>query len=101
VHTLEVAHDNEYALFVAVAIKAAMYYRGLSTEELARLLGLHVETIRRWLRADTVLSAGDASRLSATLDVPSDLLMRPPTTRERALAMIAAYDALREDGSRP
>jgi transposase len=66
VHTLEVAHDNEYALFVAVAIKAAMYYRGLSTEELARLLGLHVETIRRWLRA-----------------------------------MIAAYDALREDGSRP
>ena len=100
-HTLDMAHDREYAVWVAVAMKAAAYYRSVSTEELADRIGVHVETVRRWMRAQNVLSAEDASLVASALDIPGDLLMRPPESRERALAMIAAWDGLRGDGLPP
>jgi transcriptional regulator with XRE-family HTH domain len=100
-YAMAVATDSEYAARVAVALKAASYYRGLSTEALSNGLGVPVETVRQWMRGQTMPSAEHLAALTAALDVPGDLLMRPPATRERALAMIAAWDALREDGPRP
>jgi transcriptional regulator with XRE-family HTH domain len=95
------AHDTEYVALVAVAIRAAAYYRGMSTEDIAESVGMHIETVRRWMRGATALSAEDASKVARALDAPGEMFVRPPATRERALAMMQAWDVLREDGSRP
>jgi hypothetical protein len=41
------------------------------------------------------------ARLAVALNAPSDLFLRPPETRERALAMMATWDALHEAGPPP
>ena len=71
-----------------------------STDWIAERMGVHVETVRQWMRGSNTPSGEHLAELSRVLDVPGDLFMRPPETRERAFAMCAAYDALREDGPR-
>jgi transcriptional regulator with XRE-family HTH domain len=93
-----VVPEIEYQQRVAVAMKAAAYYRGMTAEDLADRVGVAVETVRRWMRADRGISAADAALVADALDAPSDLFIRPPESRERALAMMAAWDALREAG---
>lgn len=66
----------------------------VTTAQLAHATGVSEETVRRWRRGDTKLRMDQAQALVRVLRVPGDLLMRPPATRERALALIAAYDAL-------
>jgi transcriptional regulator with XRE-family HTH domain len=98
---MAVGADSEYVSRVAVALKAAAYYRGLGTDDLAQRIGVHVETVRQWMRGQSAPSAEHLAALSTVLDVPGDLFMRPPESRERALAMVAAWDALREAGPPP
>jgi transcriptional regulator with XRE-family HTH domain len=84
-----VVADTDYGRRAAIALRAARY-------ELAERIGVVEETVARWERADVRLPAEQAALVTVALDLPGDLLMRPPTTRERALAMVAAWDVLRE-----
>lgn len=86
---------DEYVDRMRRALDAAMYYREVDADALASRIGVDRSTIHRWLRGDTVMSAAHASAVATALDAPSDLLLRPPETRERALAMMAAWDELR------
>lgn len=79
---------------LGVIIDAACYYRGVTTAQLAAKLAVSEETVRRWRRGETKLRMDQAQELVSVLRLPGDLLLRPPATRERALALIAAYDAL-------
>ena len=88
--------DLAYRERAAVALRAAMLYRDMTTDDVADAIGMSPETVRRWLRTDRGISAEEASRLTEVLNAPSDLFIRPPETRERALAMMVAWDALRD-----
>jgi transcriptional regulator with XRE-family HTH domain len=92
--------NSEYQERVAIALKAAAFYRSVTKAELAGRIGASVESVRRWMRAQRSLSAEDAAKLADALDVPSDLLLRPPATRERAMAMLTAWDEAGEAGER-
>lgn len=98
-HTLAMP-DVDYAAHVAAAIKAAAYYRELDPEKIAARMGVHVETVRRWMRGQNLPTAEDFAQLAEVLDAPGDLFMRPPASRDRALAMMATWDAMREGGPR-
>ena len=86
---------TDFSHRVGAALRAAAYYRDESTDDLAAAVGVSVETVRRWMRGDHLPSIEDVARLVKALDAPSDLSLRPPETRERALAMMAAWDGLR------
>jgi transcriptional regulator with XRE-family HTH domain len=83
------------------ALHAAMYYRGLETDDVAASLDVDVQTVRRWLRRESVPTGAHLVALLTLLDAPSALLAEPPIERERALAMMATYDELRAGGPRP
>jgi transcriptional regulator with XRE-family HTH domain len=87
--------DTAYRERLGVALDAAMYFRGHDETAVAALVGVDRATIYRWLNGHTAMSAGHAARLAEVLDAPSDLFLRPPETRERALSMMAAWDELR------
>lgn len=74
-----------------------MYYRGLDESEMAALVNVNRATVYRWRAGTAVMSAAHAAAVAETLNAPSDLFLRPPETRERALAMMAAWDAARGD----
>lgn len=87
--------ESEYDLRARTALRAAAYYRGLTNADIATAVGVAENTVGRWMRGERRMSAAEAAALLEALDAPSDLLGRPPATRERALAMMAAYDELR------
>lgn len=93
--------ETDYTHRVAVALKAAAYYRGMTTTELAEAVGVSVVTARRWMRGERDMSISDASHLADALNAPSDLLLRPPASREATMAMMAAWDELHGDASPP
>ncbi len=76
----------------AVALDAALYYRGRTMADLAAALGLDVETVRRWRRGDNTPKLAEVARIADVLGVPDALLLRPPADRARALALIADHD---------
>jgi transcriptional regulator with XRE-family HTH domain len=96
-----VGDGTDYASRIGQALDAALYYRGVEIGDLADRIGVNRATIYRWLRGETDMSAAHAAAIVETLDTPPELFVRPPETRARALAMLAAYDALREAGSSP
>lgn len=71
-----------------------MYYRGVTAVALAGRIGVEPNTVGRWARGERRMSAEEAAALAQVLDAPSDLFMRPPASRESALAMMAAFDEL-------
>lgn len=95
--------DPEYLARFSVSLTAAMFYRGLEPIELAARLEVNKYTIYRWMNGQHGPSAAEAARIAKVLDAPGYLFIRPAETRERALAMMGAYDALRARGdeSRP
>lgn len=92
--------ETEYELHARTALRAAMYYRGMTDAAVARAIGVAANTVGRWARGERRMSAEEAAALTAALDAPSDLFARPPESRERALAMMAAWDELRAGGAR-
>jgi transcriptional regulator with XRE-family HTH domain len=91
-----VVPETDFSHRAGTALRAAAYYRGMSTDDLAIAAGVSVESIRRWMRGERAPGIDDAALLALALNAPSDLFLRPPETRERALAMMAAWDALRD-----
>ena len=81
---------------VGGALEAALFYRALDRHALAERIGVSYETVRRWAAEETQMSRDDVELVADALDIPGELLVRPPSTRERALAMIAAWDGMRE-----
>ena len=77
---------------IVVTLKTAMEVRGVTATKLAEGIGADRRTVWRWLRGDAPMSLADASRIAEMLDLPGDLLIRPPATRDGALAMIAEHD---------
>ena len=69
-----------------------MEARGVTAARLAEGIGAARRTMWRWLRGDAPMSLADASRIAEMLDLPGDLLIRPPATREGALEVIADHD---------
>ena len=94
----EPLQDNSARL--AAAIDAAMSYQHVPPKELARRVGAHVNSVRRWRRGETVPGTADLQAIAAALDAPGDLFMRPPTTRAEAMAMMLAHDDARAGGRR-
>ena len=92
--------DHEFATRLGTALKAALLYREVTTEELAARAGVSVESVRRWVRGDTNMSAADASTVADVLDVPAELLLRPPTSRAALFGMLSAWDDSRRDAPR-
>lgn len=88
--------ETEYERRVRIALRAAAYYRGLANDVLASRVGVASNTVGRWMRGERHMSAEDAAGLTAALDAPPELFIRPPESREKALAMMAAYDELRQ-----
>ena len=84
-----------YAARAGRALDAAMYYRGMEINDLAVAIGVNRGTLYRWIRGETDMSAAHAAAIIEALDAPPEILVRPPETRERALAMMAVYDELR------
>lgn len=77
------------------ALRVAMFYRNVSVEQLAVLVKRSSEQVRRWSRGEYGLKADVVVAIADALDVPTDLLLRPPASREEALAMIAAWDGMK------
>ena len=87
--------DAAYLARLAVALDAAMYYRDVDEVRLAAAVGVDRATVYRWRSGTSVMSAAHAASVAVALDAPSDLFLRPPETRGRALAMMGAWDELR------
>ena len=77
------------------ALAAAMYYRGIETDAMAAAVSVDVQTVRRWLRGDSVPTGAHLMALLQELDAPADLLSEPPLSRSDALALMVAHDAVR------
>lgn len=75
------------------ALRAGMYYRDVTPEQLATRIGKSMEQVRRWTRGEYGLKADVVVAIADALDVPTDLLLRPPASREEALAICATWDA--------
>ena len=88
--------DVDYLRRLGGALDAAMDYRGTTPRDLATNVGVSRDTIYRWMNGRTGMSATEAAAAAVALDAPGDLFLRPPESRERAMAMMAAWDAMRE-----
>ena len=86
---------------VGLAIHEALYYREMTTEDLARRVGVGPETVRRWGRAETSISAFHAASVVRELALPPDLLMEPPASRGDTIARIRLWDRARQSAPRP
>lgn len=84
--------EHAFAERLGTALKAALLYRDMTTEQVAAAAGVSVESVRRWVRGDTNISAEDAARLAEVLDLPAELILRPPTSRPAMFAMLQAWD---------
>ena len=83
------------------ALDAAMYYRAVDTEAVAEAVHVDVQTVRKWLRRESVPTGEHLIAALTFLDAPRELLSDPALTRGEALAMMVAYDAARRTPRRP
>ena len=86
---------------LALAIHEALYYREMSTDDLARRVGVGTETVRRWGRAETTISAFHAASVVRELGLPPDMLLDPPSSRGDTIARIRLWDRARRSGPQP
>ena len=93
--------DHAFAERLGAVLRTALLYRELTMEELAHAAGFSTESIRRWVRGDTNISAVDLAHLADVLGVPAEVLLDPPATRSETLVRMAAFDALRSDPGAP
>lgn len=87
--------DETYVARSASALRAALRYADMDATALAARIGYNAETVRRWVRGDTEIRANALSAVADALDVPIDVLVRPPATADEALMQIAAWRGVR------
>ena len=83
------------------ALDAAMYFRSVDTDGVAEAVGVDVQTVRRWLRCESVPTGAHLVALLTLLDAPRELLAEPPLRRGEALALMVAHDAVRRKLRQP
>lgn len=89
--------DATYVTRSAAALRAALRYAGTDATELAGRIGYSAETVRRWARGTTEIRASAIASVADALDIPSDVLVRPPATGDEALLLIAAWRGARRE----
>jgi len=66
---------HELALNVGRRVKKVLRDRGLRIADLARLVGVHYDTARKWIRGDRLLKGENLLKVAQVLNVSVDYLM--------------------------
>lgn len=99
--------EDDYLRRLGAVIRAARKVRRINQETLGERVGRDVNTISRWERGATSLSAYDLARLWEALDVPAEWFLSPTDSiseleQRAALLRRAAVEAARDaEGEEP
>ena len=91
-----------YEALLGAVIRHARYYRAASIEVVAEACGVGAETVARWERGETQMSAATLVSICDVLVLPPDLVIRPGGAgRVEVFARIQVWDGLRHHPGSP
>jgi transcriptional regulator with XRE-family HTH domain len=90
--------SEEYQHRVGVALAAIRTYRRLTQEELAVEVGVSGQTISNYENGRNSPHAEVLVRICRAMDVPLDVLLDPPATRDEVFEALALHFARQRAG---
>ena len=94
-YALGMRSDTDYARRVGMALSAIRDYLDLSQMDVATAAGTSAATISRYEDGRSAAQAETLVRIARALDVPLDLLLDPPATRQDVFELLALHRAKR------